>query len=214
MRLDNLQVWRDHDGAALQLGDFMRVEPAPSFTEPSLLAGNLFGSGGRLVVVDEVVDFDALDTADVSRFLELLRELTSYGIAVGWRLRTRPGDTLWRDLWHLFPPAEILTTVGAADPAGEFWQRQFYYGLCVMRRGPAMIEVRDRRRGRIRCLRFTSPLYLEAIERLESGAPVSSFEPDVLAELEAARVVLAIGDTRLWLPCRFRRSPLSPGRFW
>lgn len=77
-----------------------------------------------------------------------------------------------------------------------------------------MIEVRDRRSGRIRCLRFTSPLHLEAIERLERGAPASSFAPEVLAEFEAARVVMAIGSMRLWLPCRFRRSPLSPVGFW
>jgi hypothetical protein len=215
MRLDDLQVWRDHDGEALQLGDFMRVEPVLSPTEPSLFARDVFGSGGRFVIFNEVVDFDALAPADASGFLELLRELTSSGIAVFWRLRTTPGDTRWRDLWHLFPPAEVLTPAGARDQVTEFWRRQFYYGLCVMRMGPGIIEVRDRRWGRVHCLRFTSPLHLEAIARLEKGAPASSFEPEVLAEFEAARVVLAIGDTRLWLPCRLRRPPLSPGgEFW
>jgi uncharacterized protein DUF5825 len=214
VRFDALQVWRDHDEEARRLGAFMRLGSFPSVVSCSRLAETVFGSGGRLVVVDEVVDFDTLDPADASRFLELLRELTSYGIAVGWRLRTGLGDPRWRDLSHLFPPSEFLIPGGAADQTAEFWRRHFYYGLCVMRRGPGLIEVRDRRSGRIRCLRFTSPLHLAAIARLEQGAPASSLEPEVLAEFEAARVVTAIGDTRLWLPCRFRRSPLSPVGFW
>jgi hypothetical protein len=214
MRPDNLQIWRDHDGAALRLGELMRLDSFASVMDAGLLAGNVFDSGGRLVVVGEIIDFDALETADAARFLELLRELTSYGIAVGWRLKASHDDTRWRDLWHLFPPSEVLLPDGTAGHIWEFWQRQFYYGLCVMRRGPGVIEVRDRRAGRIRCLRFTSPPHLAAIEALEKGAPASSFEPEVLAEFEAARVALAIGDMRLWLPCRSRRSPLSPVGFW
>jgi hypothetical protein len=214
MHLDNLQVWRDHDGEALQLGEFMRLDSFEPVADAGLFAGKVFDSGGRLVVVDEVIDFDALDAADALHFFELLRELTSYGITVEWRLKTSLDDTRWRDLWHLFPPSEVVIPAGTADQASEFWRRQFYYGLCVMRRGPGMIEVRDRRSGRIRYLRFTSPLHLEAIERLERGASASSFAPKVLAEFEAARVVMAIGSMRLWLPCRFRRSPLSPVGFW
>ena len=214
MRTDNLQVWRDHDGEALRLGEFMRLDPFAAATDAGLLAGELFDSGGRLVVIGEVVEFGVLDTADAAWFLALLRELTSYGFAVDWRLKAGHGDLRWRDLWHLFPPAEILIPEGTARDTWEFWQRQFFYGLCVMRRGPGMIEVRDRRAGRIRCVRFTSPVHLAAIEALEQGAPASSFEPEVLAEFEAARLVLALGDTRLWLPCRSRRSPLSPIGFW
>jgi hypothetical protein len=214
MGFDNLQVWRDYDGEALRLGEFMRLDSFVPATDAALLAGNVFDSGGRLVVVDEIIDFDAIDTTDAARFFELLRELTAFGIAVEWRLRTSRGGTQWRDLWHLFPPAEVVIPAGAAGQVWEFWRRQFYYGLCVMRRGPGMIEVRDRRSGRMRCLRFTSPLHLAAIERLEHGALASSFAPEVLAEFEAARMVMAIGDMRLWLPCPFRRSPLSPVGFW
>jgi Family of unknown function (DUF5825) len=210
----SFQVWRDHDGEAQRLGEFMRLDSLAPAADADLLAGNLFDAGGRLVVLGEIVDFDALDAVDAARFLELLRELTSYGIAVDWRLKTGHGDIRWRDLWHLFPPSEILIPDDTARATLEFWQRQFFYGLCVMRRGPGMIEVRDRRAGRIRCLRFTSPAHLAAIESLEKGAPASSFEPEVLADFGAARIVLAIGDRRLWLPCRSRRSPLSPVGFW
>ena len=87
MRLDNLQVWRDHDAAALRLGEFMRVDSLASATDAGLLAGSVFDSGGRLVVVGEVIDFDDLGAADAVRFVALLRELTSYGVAVQWRLR-------------------------------------------------------------------------------------------------------------------------------
>lgn len=214
MSLDSLQVWRDHDAEALRLGEFMRIDSLVPATDADLLAGNVFASGGRLVVVGGIVDFGALGATDATRFVELLRELTSYGIAVEWRLRATPGDTRWRDLWHLPPPSEVVLPAGAADRTWEFWQGQFYYGLCMMRRGPGMIEVRDRRWGRLRCLRFASPLHLAEIEHLEKGATASSLAPEVLAEFEAARVVLAIGDMRLWLPCRFRRSPLSPVGFW
>ena len=214
MRLENLQVWRDHDADARRLGEFMRVGSLAPATDAGLLAGNVFDAGGRLVVVGGVIDFDGLGAADAMRFVELLRELTSYGIAVEWRLRATLGNTRWRDLWHLSPPSEAVLPAGAASPTWEFWRAQFHYGLCVMRRGPGMIEVRDRRSGRLRCLRFTSPLHLAEIERLEKGVTASSLDPEVLAEFEAARVVLAMGDMRLWLPCRSRRSPLSPVAFW
>lgn len=214
MHLDHLQVWRDHDAEALRLGEFMRVGSLAPATDAGLLARNVFDSGGRLVVVGGVVDFAALGAAEATRFVELLRELTSYGIAVEWRLRAAPGDARWRDLCHLAPPSAVVPPAGAADRTWEFWRGHFYYGLCLMRRGPGMIEVRDRRAGRLRSLRFASPLHLAEIERLEQGATASSLAPEVLAEFEAARVVLAIGDMRLWLPCRFRRSPLSPVGFW
>src|SRR5262249_6082127 len=106
-----------------------------------------------------------------------------------------------------------MMPAGTDGQALEFWRRQFHYGLCVMRRGPGVIEVQDRRSGMARSLRFTSPLHLAAIERLERGAPAGSFAPELLAEFDAARVVLAIGSMRLWLPCRFRRSPLTPTGF-
>lgn len=214
MHLDSLLVWRDHDGEALQLGELRRPDPVTLNTDADLLAGKVFDAGGRLVVIDEIIDFDDLDTVDSLRFVELLRELTSYGISVGWRMRTSHNDTRWRDLWHLFPPSEVAIPAGTTDRILEFWQQQFYYGLCTMRRGPGMVEVRDRRLGRIRRLSFTSRLHLEAIERLERGAAASSVAPEVLAEFEKARVVLAIGGMRLWLPCRSRRSPLSPIVFW
>lgn len=214
MRLGNLQVWRDHDRDALQLGEFMRLDSFEPAVEAGLLARNVFHSGGRLVIVRQIVDADTLDPVDAVQFFAFLRELTSYGIAVDWRLRTSHGDTRWGDLWHLFPPSEVMTSAGPADRDCEFWREQFFYGLCVMRRGPRVIEVRDRRSGMIRSLRFTSPLHLEAIERLEKGAPSSSVAPEVLAEFDAAGMVLALGSMRLWLPCRFRRSPLSPLQFW
>lgn len=214
MCLDNLQVWRDHDAAVLRLGGPIRVDSLTPAADAALLARDVFDAGGRLVVVDGIVDFDALGAADATRFVELLRELTSYGIAVRWRLRVSSGDTRWRDLWHLAPPSEVLLPVGTSALTWDFWRRHYYHGLCLMRRGPGVIEVRDRRMGRLRCLRFASPLHLAEIGRLERGATASSLDPEVLAEFEAARVVLAMGEMRLWLPCRFRRSPLAPVGSW
>ncbi len=214
MHRDGLLVWRDHDGQTLQLGDSMRLDSVALDTDADLLAGNVFDAGGRLVVINEIIDFDDLDPMSAVRFFELLRELTSYGILVGWRMRTSHNDTRWRDLWHLFPPSEVEIPGDTAGPTWEFWRNQFYYGLCTMRRGPGIIEVRDRRAGRIRRLSFTSPLHLEAIDRLERGASASSVAPEVLADFEEARVVMAIGGLRLCLPCRSRRSPLAPIVFW
>lgn len=214
MRLDNLEVWHDYDGEALRLGECMRLDSVAPATDADLLAKNVFDIGGRLVVFDEIIDFDALDMLDSARFFMLLRELTSYAIKVDWRLKISHDAMRWRDLWHLFPPSEVVISADKSGQTLEFWKRHFYFGLCVMRRGPGMIEVRDRRSARLRSVRFTSPSHLEAIERLERGAPASSFAPEVLTELEAARVVMAIGDMRLWLPYRFRRAPLSSARFW
>lgn len=209
-RLGSLQAWRDHDAEALRLGEFMRLDALAPDADAGLLAGDLFDSGGRLVVVREIIDFDDLDTVAAVRFVAVLRELTSYGIAVDWRLRVTSGATRWRDLWHLFPPSHVHLPAGASDRTWEFWRRQFHYGLCMTRRGPGVTEVRDRREGRLRCLRFASPLHLAEIARLERGAAASSLAPEALAEFDAARVVLAIGDMRVWLPCRYRRSPLWP----
>lgn len=210
MRLDSLQVWRDHDAAALRLGESMRLDSLVPVADAGVLAGDLFDAGGRLVVLGEIVDFDDLGDVAAVRFVALLRELTSYGIAVEWRLRVTSGDTRWRDLWHLFPPSQVLLPAGASGRTWEFWRRQFYYGLCLARRGPGVIEVRDRREGKLRCLRFTAPPHLAEIGRLEQGAIASSLDAELLAEFESARVVLAIGDMRLWLPCRYRRPPLWP----
>jgi Family of unknown function (DUF5825) len=214
MHRDSLLVWRDHEEEALRLGESMRLDSVALDADADLLAGSVFDAGGRLVVINEVIDFDDLDPVNSIGFFELLRELTSYGISVSWRMKTSRNDTRWRDLWHLFPPSEVEISGGTAGETWEFWRQKFYYGLCTMRRGPGIIEVRDRRLGRIRRLGFTSPQHLEAIERLERGASASSVAPDVLAEFEDARVVMAIGDLRLWLPCRTRRSPLSPIVFW
>jgi len=213
MLLDNLRVWRDHDDAALRLGPFMRLDsPAPS-ADARLTARDVFASGGRLVVIDENVDFDALTPADAAGFLRLLRELTSCGVAVDWRVNASDGGPRWRDLWHLSPPTEVMTP-GPAAPALEFWQRQFHFGLCVMRAGPGLIEVRDRRPGRLRIHRFSDPAQLAAIERLEQGAPAASVDPQVLGQFETARLLAALGDLRLWLPCRTVRAALSPVGFW
>ncbi len=210
MRLDSLQVWRDHDAEARGLGESMRLDALPPAADAGVLAGDLFDAGGRLAAFGEIVDFDDLGDAAAVRFVALLRELTSYGIAVDWRLRVTSDGTRWRDLWHLFPPSHVLLPAGASDRIWEFWRRQFYYGLCLTRRGPGVIEVRDRREGRLRCLRFASPRHVAEIGRLEQGAAASSLAPELLTEFEAARVVLAVGDMRLWLPCRYRRSPLWP----
>jgi hypothetical protein len=214
MHFKSLEAWRDYDREVLRLGEFMRLDLFAPSTDADLLARDLFDSGGRLVVIKEVLDLDVTEAADTVRFFELLRELTSYGIAVEWRLRTSHNGAGWPDLWHLFPPSEVVKPAGVAGQIWEFWQREFYYGLCVMRRGPGMIEVRDRRSGKIRRLYFTSARQLQAIEGLEKGALASSFEPEVLAEFEAARLVMAVGDMRLWLPCRFRRSPIAPVGSW
>lgn len=211
---DTLLAWRDYEGEALRLGESMRLGSLPLDAAADLLATHVFDSGGRLVVVNQVIDVDDGDPAETVRFFELLRELTAYGISVGWRLRTSRNDGGWRDLWHLAPPAEVEIPAGAPGPTFEFWRHQFYFGLCVMRRGPGIVEVRDRRAGRIVRRSFTAPDELEAIERLQRGAPASSVAPGALAEFERARLVLSVGEQRLWLPCRTRRSPLAPIVFW
>jgi Family of unknown function (DUF5825) len=213
MHPGNLRVWRDHDDTARRLGPFMRLGSPPPSADARQTARDVFASGGRMVVIGESADFGALDPAGAAGFLRLLRELTSCGVAVDWRVSAGDGGPCWRDLWHLFPPADV-STPGPPAPALEFWQRQFHFGLCVMRAGPGLIEVRDRRAGRLRIHRFSDPAQLAAIERLEHGAPAASVDPRVLGEFERTRLLAALGDLRLWLPCRAVRAALSPVGFW
>jgi hypothetical protein len=213
MHAEQLRVWRDHDDAARRVGPVMRLDPSAA-ADPRLFARDVFGSGGRLVVIDEPIDFGALGADKTTSFLTLLRELTAWGVAVDWRLRiTDDTGRKWHDLWHLAPPSQVTAPL-PLDPALEFWQRQFCFGLCVMRQGPGIIEVRDRRAGQLRISRFTDPPQLAAVEHLERGVPATSVDPGVLAGFGAARVVAAEGDLRLWLPCRAVRSTLSPAAFW
>lgn len=108
---------RDHDPAVLSIPG-MTIGPA-ELREPAADAVARWRCEGvRRVDLPDAVDLtvtgDDATAADTVRRLVLVRELTSHGIAVDWRLRL-PGVEAdeWLPYSHLRTPVELLPAPGA-----------------------------------------------------------------------------------------------------
>jgi hypothetical protein len=173
-------------------------------------AAALFTRGARRVTFDGVIDLIQPDVADTIRALTLIRDLTSFGIVIDWQLRAEPHSDHWRELSHLYPPTRLIQDRpgSAADPSLD-WRRGYYLAKCVTRRGPGLLQIRDRRWGGLRRIGLTKPEFLGAIALLQGGVPVSEVPPQVYADLRAARLIARVGDMAWWLPYQVRRWPSS-----
>lgn len=184
---------------------------------PSAAAVRWFGAGIRKVGLPDPVDLgvDADDAVATVQRLVLVRELTSHGIAVDWRLRLA-GDEAeqWRVYSHLSPPAELVLADGCpTDPQEALaqWRRSFYIDKCSYRRGPGFVQVRDRRAGSLNLVVIDDPAYLAVLATLEEGAPLAPLAAEdlrIAREFGAEGLVAKVGDHLVWLPYRLRRWPL------
>ncbi len=201
-------LWRDYDRSANALAAGMSLGTAGMARESGVSADGLYARGARQVTFDQVIDLSAGDAASTVRALSLIRDLTACGIVVRWRIRAEPGLTDWRELSHLYPPARLISQpAGAAEQQRADWARYYYLGKCMFRRGPGLLQVRDRRWGGLRRITLTRPDHLEAAVRLQDGAPADSVPPEILAEFAGARLTGMVGDVAWWLPYRIRRWP-------
>ncbi|MGX4656240.1 DUF5825 family protein [Micromonospora sp. SCSIO 07396] len=206
---------RDHDPAVLSIPG-MTIGPA-ELREPAADAVARWRADGvRRVDVPDLVDLtvtgDDATAVDTVRRLVLVRELTSHGIAVDWRLRL-PGVEAdeWLPYSHLRAPVELLAAPGGeGDPAGQLdaWVRGFYFDKCTYRRGPGFVQVRDRRSGRLNLLTIDDPAYLAVLDQLLDGAAVTEVDLAIARDFGAEGLVTKIGELLVWLPHRLRRWPL------
>jgi hypothetical protein len=149
--------------------------------------------------------------ATAVRALVLVRELTSRGIAVEWRLRLPEDGAGWRLYSHLYPPLEVLPADGSgavAEAGLAEWRRTFYIDKCTYRYGPGFVQVRDRREGRLNLLTIDDGPYRLVLEALLPGVPPSGLDPDIVQEFAAEGLVAYVGGLLTWLPYRLRRWPL------
>lgn len=217
-----LTLWREHDeevlglglpGLAMGLRDAIAAntdgarEATGDGDDPATLVEGLFRDGLRRAAFSHPVDLTGgMDEPTLVRAMLLLRELTSWGIAVDWRLRPGEHTEVWRRLNHLYPPAELIGQPDAQE-ALDAWRDTFYLCKCVYRRGPGFIEVRDRRNGTLSRFVIDDPAYLAAVETLIGGAPAASVPAGILEDFAAEGLAGIVGGSAWWLPYRVRRWP-------
>lgn len=214
-----VRLARDPEPAVATLPE-MDLGPAELRDTPTEAAARWFREGIRRVSLPGEIDLGAEETdaekagpaADAVRRLVLVRELTSLGIAVDWRLRL-PGEEAdqWRVYSHLQPPAKLLLSADCPtdpDSALAEWRRSFYIDKCSYRRGPGFVQVRDRRSGSLNLLTIDDPAYLEVLAVLADGAPLSAVDLRIAREFAEEGLVAKVGDHLVWLPYRLRRWPL------
>lgn len=170
-------------------------------------AADWYARGARCVTWDSPVDLDDPDAARTVRALCLIRDLTSWGLVVGWQLRAETGLTDWRALSHLYPPARVT---GGGDEVRAQWAQRFHMSKCVSRRGPGLLQIRDRRWDGLRRITISRPAYVDAIAALEHGARTTAIPSRILGYFTAERLVGQVGELSWWLPGQLRRWPVSP----
>lgn len=202
LRRDYLPEIRDEAG--LEIGS------VPVSADLPARVADLVAGGLRHVRLDGVVDLagDPGGQAPVTGLI-LIRELTSFGVVVRWRLRIPPDAPVPWAIGHLHPPREILGPAHGGQLA-QLWRRKFHLGKCFWRQGPGFIEVRDHRSARPVRITIEDPERIRVVDRLSAGAAADSVPGTVLAEFAAAGLSHQVGRSVWWTPYRIRRWPTPP----
>jgi Family of unknown function (DUF5825) len=206
----SISAWRDYDEAVTALRDSMSMGTWALTPGARISADELFAAGARRVTFHEVIDTGSADAAGTVRALTLIRDLTACGVVVGWELCLGASQD-WRELSHLYPPASIAVGGGSAGAGLRAeWASEYLLTKCVARRGPGLLEIRDRRFGDLRKITVAGPDYLAAIAVLEHGAPADDVPSGILREFRAQRLAGPVGGMAWWLPYRVRRYACTP----
>ncbi len=170
----------------------------------SATAAKLYRSGRRYMRIGDPVRLCEDASSQSTDALVLLRELTALGAAVSWTASCDDGCVNTRRFSHLFPPS----AVHGADPVvAREWRERYLPCMCVFRRGPGFVEVRDRRRGTLDIITLDEPDVLAAIEPLLEGVAVAELPAGMLDPLREADLVAEQGGLAWWLPARVHRWP-------
>lgn len=184
---------------------------ASSFLGAAVLGGRLsrtapehYRSGARCVRLVEPVRLCAGASAASVQALILVRELTGLGAAVAWTAECDDGCVTSRRFAHLFPPA----AVHGADPAAlDEWRGRYLPCMCVWRRGPGFVEVRDRRPGTLEIFTIDDPDTLVALDAAQDGVALGALPDAVREELRDADLLAEHDGLAWWTPIRIRRWP-------
>ncbi|MFF1379290.1 DUF5825 family protein [Streptomyces sp. NPDC058308] len=170
-------------------------------------ARGAYESGARHALLRQPVDLDGDDPAGTIAALVLVRDLTSYGVVVDWRLVHSDATAAWRRLVHLHPPRELLAPGG--EDALSQWRASHCIGKCFHRNGPGFVQVRDWRTGQLRKITIDEPRHRAAVPQLLEGARAQDIDQEVLANYTAAGLVDMLGTHAWWMPYQVRRWPQS-----
>ncbi|PTA47533.1 hypothetical protein C8054_03905 [Micromonospora sp. RP3T] len=205
-----VRLAHDHDR---EVGDVPGIDLGVTELQgsPGEAVAGWFDAGVRHVTLIDPVNLAVEDdtaSRDAVRRLVLVRELTSHGIGVEWRLLLPvDGGADWRVFCHLYPPAELSPAAGDEEPL-DAWRRSYYIDKCTFRRGPGFVQVRDRRSSRLNLLTIDDPAYLAMLAQVMEGAPISDIDLDIARDFAAEGLVVQVGTMLVWLPYRLRRWPL------
>lgn len=176
--------------------------------DPVGAAASLHQQGARFVSLADPVDLGNPDPHQALLGLALVRELTSYGIAVDWEIDLGAAVADGRLLNHLYPPRAVRSAGPAADIL-RGWRESYHITRCGYRCGPQFVEVRDYRTGTYRRLVIRTPDDRPFLGPLLAGAPVSALPAAQSTALHQQGLVASVGGRILWLPYRIRNWPLS-----
>jgi hypothetical protein len=217
-----ISAWRDYDQAVVALRDSMALGSWVLGAGAQVSADDLFAAGARQVTFHKVVDVGAADAVGTVQAMTLVRDLTGCGVVVDWKLRIGAGLDDWRVFSHFYPPASVTFDEEARDGGGgkadaragadarADWVSGYLMTKCVTRRGPGLLQIRDRRWGGLRNITIARAEYLDVVASLEYGAPVDQMPATILSELSAQRLVGVTGGIAWWLPYSLRRWPVAP----
>nr|MDT0660467.1 DUF5825 family protein [Micromonospora sp. DSM 115978] len=200
-----VELWRDHDPALREL-------PAMALGRHRVpgdrvgRAAEFYRAGARGVRLPDPVD---LCGADSGGTLALIRELTSWGVAVDWTAECRVGCADPDLLGHLWPPDTVAGRPDSAEVT-RHWRERFFPAKCVYRCGPDFIEIRDRRFGSLELFTVDEPDWIDAVLVMAEGAPAGAVPADARAAFAEARLTLERAGQLWWLPARIRRWPFPP----
>ncbi len=202
-----MTLWRDRDPEARRLPG-MCLGEADFRADPVGAAASLHQQGARFVSLSDPVDLGGTDPERALLGLALVRELTSYGIAVDWEIDLGDAVADGRLLSHLHPPRAVLSAGSDADVLRD-WRESYYITRCGYRCGPQFVEVRDYRMGAYRRLVIRSRDYRSFLDPLLAGADIAQLPVPQATALHKQGLVISVGGRILWLPYRIRNWPLS-----
>lgn len=204
-----VSAWRDHEPATLDMAG-MQLGTFEAGDDPVATASTMFGQGARRVRLPGTVKLDAEDPVAPTA-LALVRELTSYGIAVDWDVDLGDAPERWILLSHLYPPHSAFLA-NSAETGLKSWQKTFHLAKLSYRHGPNFIQVRDYRKGKLRRhLIGLQEDYKKTFVPMLAGVAGTSLPRSFVDSFGRAGLILDISGQLVWLPCRSRHGMfLSP----
>lgn len=204
-----LSLWRDYKDDVRRLPGMYLGTVAVS--RPASAAAQEFYDGGvRRVALGTVADLTAAAEPDsVLGILDLIKELTAWGIVVEWRVRLDDTAPQWTMLSHLYPPVEVDGIVDAQRARAQ-WAAGFFLCKCHYRRGPGFLEVRDHRAGVLNRITIDESAYLAGVAALLGDPAAKAVPREITDAFVAEQLALEVGDLLWWAPNRPHRWAQPP----